>query len=81
MLKYFNPEVLIYIFSSRGRSPGGAIVLPPASALAFVSALALNIDTKTMLRRSKSRIVLESFKFRVFSVTFNSIQGQTCESN
>ena len=31
---------LIAIFSSPGRSPGRAIVLPPASALALASALA-----------------------------------------
>ena len=38
----YSPSIRIYFsfFSSPGRSPGRAIILPPASALALASALA-----------------------------------------
>ena len=41
----FRPEV-IKLFSSAGQSPGRAIVLPPASALASASALAKSLTLK-----------------------------------
>ena len=37
------------IFSSPGRSPGRAIVLPPASASALVSALAKSLTLKLFM--------------------------------
>ena len=37
---------LLFLFSSPGRSPGRAIILPPASALAAASALAKSLTLK-----------------------------------
>ena len=62
------------LFSSPGRSPGRAIVLPPASALAFASALPLMLALALAAASALAKCL--SFYVKVFYVMGKALLGE-----